>query len=39
MDVFNYDGYIGDELMITMKNGCAGFFTPEEVRNSGEVWS
>lgn len=37
MFFFNFDGYIGDELMITMKNGCAGFFTPEEVKNSGGI--
>lgn len=37
MFFFNFDGYIGDELMITMKNGCAGFFTPEEVNNSGGI--
>lgn len=37
MFFFNYDGYIGEELMITMKNGCAGFFTPEEVKNSGGI--
>lgn len=37
MFFFNFDGYIRDELLITMKNGCAGFFTPEEVKNSGGI--
>ncbi len=34
---FRYEGYIGDEHLITMTNGCAGFFTEEEVRNSGGI--
>jgi PfaB family protein len=32
---FHFEGYIGDTHLITMRNGCAGFFTEEEVRNSG----
>jgi len=34
---FNFDGYIGNSHLITMTNGCAGFFTPEEVENSGGI--
>jgi len=34
---FNFKGYIGDNLLITMTNGCAGFFTQEEVENSGGI--
>ena len=34
---FNFDGYIGDTHLITMTNGCAGFFTEEEVKNSGGI--
>lgn len=37
MFFFNFKGYIGDELLITMTAGCAGFFTPEEVKNSGGI--
>jgi len=37
MFFFNFKGYIGDELLITMTDGCAGFFTPEEVKNSGGI--
>ncbi len=32
---FWYDGTINGKPFITMRNGCAGFFTHEEVRNSG----
>ncbi len=35
--LFNFIGYIGDSLLITMTNGCAGFFTAEEVKNSGGI--
>lgn len=34
---FNFIGYIGDNPLITMTNGCAGFFTQEEVKNSGGI--
>lgn len=34
---FSYEGYVGDSHLITMTNGCAGFFTQEEVRNSGGI--
>ncbi len=34
---FHFEGFIGEEHLITMRNGCAGFFTEEEVRNSGGI--
>jgi len=34
---FTFNGTIDDEPLIQMKNGCAGFFTEEEVRNSGGI--
>ncbi|MEN8244753.1 MAG: beta-ketoacyl synthase N-terminal-like domain-containing protein [Thermodesulfobacteriota bacterium] len=34
---FNFKGYIGQELLIRMQNGCAGFFTEAEVLNSGGI--
>ncbi|MFQ5423851.1 MAG: beta-ketoacyl synthase N-terminal-like domain-containing protein [Phycisphaerae bacterium] len=34
---FQFDGTIGGEPMLTMRNGCAGFFTPEEVAGAGGV--
>jgi len=34
---FNFKGSIGQSHLITMTNGCAGFFTEEEVRNSGGI--
>jgi PfaB family protein len=34
---FNFKGTIAGESLIQMKNGCAGFFTEEEVRNSGGI--
>ncbi|MBN1932048.1 MAG: hypothetical protein JW786_10625 [Desulfobacterales bacterium] len=34
---FHFEGHIGNSHLITMRNGCAGFFTPEEVRNSGGI--
>jgi PfaB family protein len=37
MFFFHFDGYIGDERLITMRDGCAGFFTAEEVRQSGGI--
>nr|MBL0713223.1 hypothetical protein [Desulfobacterales bacterium] len=37
MFFFQFDGYIGDTHLITMRDGCAGFFTAEEVRQSGGI--
>ena len=34
---FRYEGYIGNDHLITMTQGCAGFFTEAEVRNSGGI--
>jgi 3-hydroxymyristoyl/3-hydroxydecanoyl-(acyl carrier protein) dehydratase len=34
---FRFDGFIGETKLISMKNGCAGFFTEEEVKNSGGI--
>ncbi len=34
---FSFEGYIGKSHLITMSNGCAGFFTEEEVKNSGGI--
>ncbi|MEE8430876.1 MAG: hypothetical protein V3S16_06485 [Candidatus Desulfatibia sp.] len=34
---FRFEGFIGDDHLISMFNGCAGFFTDEEVRNSGGI--
>jgi len=34
---FHYKGYIDDQLLISMRDGCAGFFTEEEVENSGGI--
>jgi PfaB family protein len=34
---FQFDGYIGNEHLITMTQGCAGFFTEEEIENSGGI--
>lgn len=34
---FRFDGKINDELVLTMRNGCAGFFTDEEIENSGGI--
>jgi acyl transferase domain-containing protein/3-hydroxymyristoyl/3-hydroxydecanoyl-(acyl carrier protein) dehydratase len=34
---FHYKGYIKDRLLISMQDGCAGFFTEEEVKNSGGI--
>jgi 3-hydroxymyristoyl/3-hydroxydecanoyl-(acyl carrier protein) dehydratase len=35
--LFHFNGYIGDTPLITMTNGCAGFFTEDEVKNSGGI--
>lgn len=37
MFFFRFEGHIGDEHLITMRDGCAGFFTEAEVRNSGGI--
>ncbi|MFO8084206.1 MAG: beta-ketoacyl synthase N-terminal-like domain-containing protein [Desulfobacterales bacterium] len=34
---FHFDGYIGEEHLITMTDGCAGFFTEAEIENSGGI--
>ena len=34
---FHYDCYIGDRLLISVRNGQAGFFTDEELADSGGV--
>jgi acyl transferase domain-containing protein/3-hydroxymyristoyl/3-hydroxydecanoyl-(acyl carrier protein) dehydratase len=34
---FHFDGYIGNDHLITMTEGCAGFFTEEEIENSGGI--
>lgn len=34
---FNFKGAIGNTPLITMTNGCAGFFTPREVKESGGI--
>jgi 3-hydroxymyristoyl/3-hydroxydecanoyl-(acyl carrier protein) dehydratase len=35
--LFHFNGFIGNTPLITMTNGCAGFFTEEEVENSGGI--
>lgn len=37
MFFFNFEGTINGTPMITMRNGCAGFFTEAEVKNSGGI--
>jgi len=34
---FHYDCYVGDRLLISVRNGQAGFFTVEELAGSGGV--
>ncbi len=34
---FRFEGFIGNTRLISMYNGCAGFFTEEEVRSSGGI--
>jgi acyl transferase domain-containing protein/3-hydroxymyristoyl/3-hydroxydecanoyl-(acyl carrier protein) dehydratase len=34
---FHYKGYINNQLLISMRDGCAGFFTEQEVDNSGGI--
>jgi len=35
--LFHFSGYINNIPLITMTNGCAGFFTEKEVKNSGGI--
>ena len=35
--LFSFNGFIADAPLITMTDGCAGFFTEEEVINSGGI--
>jgi 3-hydroxymyristoyl/3-hydroxydecanoyl-(acyl carrier protein) dehydratase len=35
--LFHFNGYIGNAPLITMTSGCAGFFTEDEVKNSGGI--
>ncbi|MCP4745080.1 MAG: beta-ketoacyl synthase [Desulfobacteraceae bacterium] len=35
--LFNYESYIADQPFITMVDGCAGFFTQQEVQDSGGI--
>jgi PfaB family protein len=35
--LFHFNGYIDNMPLITMTNGCAGFFTEDEVQNSGGI--
>ena len=37
MFFFNFKGTANGRLLITMTNGCAGFFTEDEVKNSGGI--
>lgn len=34
---FHYQGYIDQRPFISMRDGCAGFFTEQEVENSGGI--
>ena len=34
---FEYDCHVGDALLLTVRNGQAGFFTDDELSNSGGV--
>ncbi|MBU1169573.1 MAG: beta-ketoacyl synthase [Proteobacteria bacterium] len=34
---FQFNGYIKDRHIISMRNGCAGFFTDKEVKDSGGI--
>lgn len=34
---FNFNGFTDGRHIISMRNGCAGFFTAEEVKNSGGI--
>ncbi len=37
MFFFRFEGWIGDEHLISMRDGCAGFFTEAEVQHSGGI--
>ena len=37
MFFFRFEGYIGSDHLITMRDGCAGFFTEDEVLASGGI--
>ncbi|MGE0083006.1 MAG: beta-ketoacyl synthase N-terminal-like domain-containing protein [Desulfococcaceae bacterium] len=37
MFFFRFEGSINGQPLISMRDGCAGFFTPEEVKNSGGI--
>jgi 3-hydroxymyristoyl/3-hydroxydecanoyl-(acyl carrier protein) dehydratase len=37
MFLFRFEGQIEGKPLITMTDGCAGFFTPEEIRRSGGI--
>lgn len=32
---FEYEGTINGQIFLTMRDGCAGFFTQQEIRNNG----
>ncbi|MDL1968814.1 MAG: type I polyketide synthase [Deltaproteobacteria bacterium] len=34
---FNFEGFINNKPLISMTDGCAGFFTEEEVKKSGGI--
>ncbi len=34
---FNFNGFLGNKHIISMRNGCAGFFTQKEVKDSGGI--
>ncbi len=34
---FRFDGTVGGDLVLTMRSGCAGFFTDQEIENSGGI--
>ncbi|MGD2272693.1 MAG: hypothetical protein PVI06_20015, partial [Desulfobacterales bacterium] len=35
--LFRFEGFIGNSPFISMSDGCAGFFTEAEIRNSGGI--
>ncbi len=37
MFFFSFEGFVNGRPLISMTNGCAGFFTEEEVENSGGI--
>ena len=34
---FHYQGFINNQLIVSMRDGCAGFFTEKELKNSGGI--